>query len=277
MARNILKIPEKRIADMTERQFVLRHDNDDCPREPHGRYHRDDYFMIGVVTSGQYLLSIDFENHYMTEGCAVIISPGQVHAPLDDSNANGFKLALSLELLTGKDLSAIKELQFTNKIIHLPTNDLCDIVGLYEILKRRRHAARETELALVTAIKSIIIANIKAGTPIVPDRYQRITIKLQQLLEQHICKEKSPTKYASLLNVSSVYLNEAIKGATGRNVTTMIGEYVTTLAKRELCHTQLSAQQIAFNLGYDDYGSFARLFKRHAGMSPNAFRNKYLE
>lgn len=187
-------------------------------------------------------------------------------------------LALSPELLTNKEMSAIKQLQFTSRVIHIPGNDLRDIVGLYEILKHRNaHACSEAELALVAAIKAIVIANITAGTPIALGRYQRLAIKLQLLLEQHIRNEKSPTKYASLLNISGVYLNEAIKGATGRNVTTLIGEYVTTLAKRELCHTQLSAQQIAFDLGYDDYDSFARLFKRHAGMSPNAFRNKYLE
>lgn len=81
----IKEIPEKRIADMTERQFMLRHDNDGGPREPHGRYHRDDYFMIGVVISGQYHLSVDFVDHYMTEGCAVIISP--VKSTLRSTNA----------------------------------------------------------------------------------------------------------------------------------------------------------------------------------------------
>ena len=38
-----------------------------------------------------------------------------------------------------------------------------------------------------------------------------------------------------------------------------------------------SAEQIAFDLGFDDYTYFSRLFSRNVGMSPKAFRDKYLE
>lgn len=96
-------------------------------------------------------------------------------------------------------------------------------------------------------------------------------------MERHISDIKGPAEYARMLNVSVGYLNEAIKVATGQSVGTMIGRYVTILAKRELCYTAKMAKEIAYGLGYEDYNYFSRLFRRYAGMSPRAFRGKYIE
>lgn len=189
----------------------------------------------------------------------------------------GFALLLAPALLSDKDLLAIRELQFGNRIIGLKENDLDDITMLYDILKKRNQTAHEIELSLVNAIKQIVIANISPDSRSIPGRHIRLALRFQQLMEQNIRTVKSPTEYASMLNVSGVYLNEAVKSVTGKSVSCMIGEYVTTLAKRELCYTKLSAQEIAIHLGYEDYSYFSRLFSRHASMSPKRFRDIYIE
>lgn len=48
------------------------------------------------------------------------------------------------------------------------------------------------------------------------------------------------------------------------------------LAKRMLVHTDLSVREIADRLGIDDYAYFTRLFTRTAGVTPTAFRLRYL-
>ncbi|MCM1142178.1 MAG: AraC family transcriptional regulator [Muribaculum sp.] len=271
------KIPEKKLAEITGRRFMLRYNDDGKARVLSDSFHRDDYFLVGVVNSGQYPLSVDFEDYHISEGEAIIISPGQIHASSEDYFGEGFALALAPELLTDKDLSAIIELQFVNRVIKLPESDLHDILDLYEILKRRIENIGEVELALVSAIKSIVIDNIKSVDSIIPYCYQRLAIRFRKLMEQHIRILKSPTKYAALLNVPGVYLNEAIKATTGKSVSNLIGEYVTILAKRELCYTRQNVQEIAYDLGYEDYSYFSRIFRLHSGMSPKAFRDKYLE
>lgn len=265
------------MSEFTDRRFMLRYDDDGGVREPFGRYHRDDYFMIGVVISGQHRLSIDFDEHELQAGDAVIVSPGQVHASHNGGSGDGFVLVISPELLTDNDLHAIRELRLSHRLIKIEDNDLRDIIRLYEILKRRNGNAGETEQSIVAAIKSIVIGSIKPYDVAIPGRYIRLATRFQQMMEQHIRTVKSPSEYASMLNVSGVYLNEAVKSVTGRSVSNLIGEYITMLAKRGLGYTQLSAQEIALNLGYEDYSYFSRLFRHYAGMSPKAFRAKYLE
>lgn len=256
---------------------MLRHNDDGTVREHTHCFHRDDFFLIGVVISGRQHLSVDFEKYELKAGNAIIIFPGQIHASEPCTDTNGFALLLSPELLSDKDLLAIRELQFGNKIIELKEGDLHDIIQLYKVLKKRHQTAREIELSLVNAIKHMVIANITPDHPSVPNRYIRLVLKFQQLMEENIRTVKSPTEYASMLNVSGVYLNEATKSVTGKNASCLIGEYVTMLAKRELCYTKLSAQEIALNLGYVDYSYFSRLFSRHASMSPKSFRYTYIE
>ena len=273
------KIPEHRLTAITDRLFMLRHNDDGAVREHTHCFHRDDYYLVGVVVSGSRHLSVDFEKYELKAGNAIIIFPGQIHASEaePDVDINGFALLLAPELLSDKDLSAIRELQFGNRIIELKENDLNDITTLYDILRKRNQTSREFELSLVNAIKHIVIANINTDCSSVPGRHIRLALKFQQLMEQNIRTVKSPTEYASMLHVSGVYLNEAVKSVTGKSVRCLIGEYVTTLAKRELCYTKLSAQEIAFNLGYVDYSYFSRLFSRYASMSPKRFRDTYLE
>lgn len=256
---------------------MLRHNDDGEVRGHTHCFHRDNFFLIGIIISGSQHLSVDFEKYELKAGNAIIIFPGQIHASEPCMDTKGFALILSPELLSDKDLLAIRELQFGNKIIELKENDLLDIIQLYNVLKKRRQTAREIELSLVNAIKHMVIANISPDSRSVPNRYIRLVLKFQQLMEQNIRTVKSPTEYASMLNVSGVYLNEAVKSVTGKNASCLIGEYVTMLAKRELCYTKLSAQEIAFRLGYEDYSYFSRLFSSHASMSPKRFREIYIK
>lgn len=232
--------------------------------------------MIGVVTAGRIELAIDFEVLSLSAGEAVVITPGQVHSSGDYADGEGFVLAMSPDMLTEGDVARVREYSLSREPIHLGDDDLEDIVGLYEVMRRRAGRHGDAETALASAVKSIVIGNIIVSVDAAPGRYSRLVVRLQSLMEEHIEMVKSPSAYASMLNVSGVYLNEAVKAVTGKSAGGFIGDYVVTLAKRELCHTARTAQEIAAALGFEDYGYFSRMFKRHSGVSPSEFRRKYL-
>lgn len=98
-----------------------------------------------------------------------------------------------------------------------------------------------------------------------------ITLSFRKLLDKYLTQEKSPAAYASMLNISEVYLNEAVKGATGLSVGAYLRSRIVIEAKRMLIYTSKSAKEIAYSLGYNDYAYFSRLFRKHAGMSPSEF------
>ena len=46
-------------------------------------------------------------------------------------------------------------------------------------------------------------------------------------------------------------------------------------AKGELENTQKNIESISFEVGYEDVRFFRTLFKRHAGLTPSQYRNKF--
>ncbi|CCY65921.1 uncharacterized protein BN467_00396 [Prevotella sp. CAG:1124] len=105
-------------------------------------------------------------------------------------------------------------------------------------------------------------------------RQMEIALSFLHLLAEHITINRSPSYYASLLNISPGYLNEIVKEVTGMSVTLYIRNELILQAKRLLVHTGLSIKEISNMLGIDDYAYFSRIFMQTTGISPSAFRLK---
>jgi len=68
-----------------------------------------------------------------------------------------------------------------------------------------------------------------------------------------------------------------IRSTTGHAVSYHIQQRIVLQAKRMLRYSNQTVKEIAFALGYEDYPYFTRLFKKVAGVSAVAFRNKNSE
>ncbi|RZM17643.1 MAG: helix-turn-helix domain-containing protein, partial [Pedobacter sp.] len=105
-------------------------------------------------------------------------------------------------------------------------------------------------------------------------RFEKVTTAFRKLLEKNYVDLKRPNQYATLLHISTSYLNDCIKGSTGYSASYLIQERIILEAKRLLYHTDKSVKEIASELGYDDYPYFSRLFTKVTGVSAIAFRRK---
>ena len=88
---------------------------------------------------------------------------------------------------------------------------------------------------------------------------------------------KSPGAYAAALNISTSYLNEAVKDTTGLPVSYWIQQEVVIEAKRLLYYTDKTVKEIAYELGFDDHAYFSRLFVKAEGITALTFRKQYRE
>lgn len=229
--------------------------------------HRDDYYMFGFLMSGTMKIAVDFNEHMLTSGEMVLIAPGQVHKiTLLDDGATGFLLALSPDLLTESEIEIISRYSLVSAPINLDKEVLRDITALFEIIQRR---------GLVSIAKSIVslavqsIGEVTAGRV---GRHTSIFMRFKTCLDRNIERTKRPSEYADMMNLTEVYLNEAVKATTGLSVSRFIMTQVVLNAKRLLVNTDMTAQQIASRLGYIDYPYFSRLFKKIEGISPAEYR-----
>jgi AraC-like DNA-binding protein len=139
-----------------------------------------------------------------------------------------------------------------------------------------RSFSQHVVCTLATAIAGMIAEAYRQQQPVAfSKRLTSITLQFKTLVDVHLKTIKSPALYAFMLNISPAYLNEAVKKTTGFPAGYWIQSAAMLEAKRLLFYTGKSIKEIAFELGYDDYAYFTRLFTRLSGMPPTLFRANY--
>jgi transcriptional regulator GlxA family with amidase domain len=80
---------------------------------------------------------------------------------------------------------------------------------------------------------------------------------------------------ANGLNVTARTLARRFKKATGETPLTFLQNARVERARRLLETTNVNFEQIAHRVGYDDAGSFRRLFAQATGLSPRDYRERF--
>lgn len=236
--------------------------------------HRDDYYIVALITAGSAAVDVDFERKELKAGEILIVSPWQVHGKPqceEWQSADGWMLAFSPEMLSDREARMIEEYSVSPHTFSPGECIVEDIDSLCSMLERHR-GDDNVAGSLASAVKSLVLSAISTSHGETSGRYRAITFRLRKLLDVHIVREKSPAAYASMLNISEVYLNEAVKSVTGLSAGAYIRSRAVVQAKRELAYTSMSAKEIAYALGYDDYAYFSKLFKKDTGKSPSEYR-----
>jgi transcriptional regulator GlxA family with amidase domain len=99
--------------------------------------------------------------------------------------------------------------------------------------------------------------------------------KTEEYLQQHFDSDISIDRLAERAGMGPRNFIRRFKAATGR----VPGAYLQTLrvsaAKEMLENGASSIQAVSSKIGYDDIGFFRNLFKRHTGMTPGEYRDRF--
>ena len=105
------------------------------------------------------------------------------------------------------------------------------------------------------------------------DYRERLFTRFIELLNRHGTTEHAIPFYASQLCLSPNRLSAVIKEYSGQTVMQWLNRRLVLQAKVLLRGGTAPIGDIAFALGFDEQGSFARFFKRETGMTPTEYRN----
>lgn len=247
------------------------------------RSHREDRHSFFLLEKGTVQIEIDFQTYIINHSSVIYLHPNQVHRILalekvtvsswaiNNENLNPEYLKL-LELITPVKPLVLNEETFT---LISDAVSLCIRFSKRKSDKLRHYLLKDSCNALVALVLSQYLEETKSADKI--SRFEIVTKAFREMLERHYTTTKRPTTYAQQLNISTPYLNECVKNATGHSVSHHIQERVILEAKRLLHHSDKSVKEIAMELGYDAYPYFSRLFTKVTGMTAIAFRNKNLD
>lgn len=99
--------------------------------------------------------------------------------------------------------------------------------------------------------------------------------QVHQYITNHIEEELSVEELARMVYLSQNHLTRIFKKKYGKTIVEYIMEYRLSLAEEMLKNTNLTVTTVSAKIGYPDYVYFTKLFKKHSGYSPSAYRNRF--
>ncbi|WP_433863054.1 helix-turn-helix domain-containing protein [Sphingobacterium thalpophilum] len=100
--------------------------------------------------------------------------------------------------------------------------------------------------------------------------------KFTLLVDEHYKEKHHVADYAELLFMAPKTISHKFKRLNLPQPNDVIKNRILLEAKRLLVHTNLTAKEVAYELGYEDPAYFSRLFMQKSGETPSAFRAKFL-
>lgn len=241
------------------------------------RHDRHSFFLLekGTVT-----MEIDFQQYKIKSPSVIYMHPDQVHRIIAFEQVTVNSWAINdeqlhppyLDLL--KDITPAKPLLLNKETFSIISEavSLCIKFSERKNEKLYHPLLKDSCNTLVALVASQYLGQSKPTDKL--SRFEMVAKAFREMLEGHYTAIKRPAAYAQKLNISTPYLNECVKNATGYSVSCHIQQRVILEAKRLLYHSGKSVKEIATELGYDDYPYFSRLFTKVTGTTAVAFRNK---
>jgi AraC-like DNA-binding protein/mannose-6-phosphate isomerase-like protein (cupin superfamily) len=245
--------------------------------------HREDRHSFFLLERGTVIVEIDFQKFEINSLSVVYMHPDQVHRILKLENVTVSVLAINNESLNPEYLKLLEGLTPAKPLVleQETFSVISEAVSLCIKFSKRKNdklyhsLLKDSCNALVALVTSQYLAFTKSTDKLT--RFKLIANTFKSELESNFISVKTPTAYAQKLNISTPYLNECVKNATGYPVSYHIQQRIILEAKRLLYHSDKSVKEISSELGYDDYPYFSKLFTKATGTTPLTFRNKNLE
>jgi len=245
--------------------------------------HRHDSYLMVFFTNGSGLHEVDFDQFGIKRGSLFVLQPGQMHHWSLSEDIEGFVIIFSQELYNlyfGQ--KKINEYNFYHSIHNRPEmvfeeNEIPNLLPYFDLLIQENNHENKFQLdKMLNLLDCIHIEISRKYSETYSHQTHSYNIKInsfERLLEQYFRMEKLPSFYAEKLSITLKHLNRICNEILQKTATEVITDRVILEIKRMLIDKQLSINEIAFAVGYEDYSYFSRFFKKQTGLSPTEFRN----
>lgn len=100
-------------------------------------------------------------------------------------------------------------------------------------------------------------------------------LTLQDWLDRHFNEEVTLGGLALLSGLTERSLIRRFKAATGDTPTGYLQVLRIEAARQQLETSRLAVEEVTRRVGYEDVSSFSRLFRKHTGLAPGAYRSRF--
>ena len=244
--------------------------------------HRHNFHLLVLFTNGNGKHEIDFTQYDIKPGSLFVLQPGQIHHWELSPDIQGYIFFYSQEIYNlyfGH--KKLEDYPFYQSVMNQPEiyfepDELATILPYFDLIiaENQTNLSKKADqlLNLLDCIHIAISRKYLSTTNHKAHSYNYKIHQLEQLLELYYKTQKSPSFYAGQMNITLKHLNRICKNILNQTATELITNRVILEAKRLLTNASKTINQVADNLGFENYSYFTRLFKKQTGLTPSEFR-----
>jgi AraC family transcriptional activator of pobA len=241
-------------------------------------------FQLLFMMKGSADVDVDGRRWTVAAPCAVSVPPSVVHAFRFRPHTEGFVLTLSESLhLPGTPHRGLIETLFLTpsviKFESMPDNAQRIAALLAQVTAESHDEAPGRAAMLQWLVDAILllIARQQAVTARAAASGQQLRAfnQFRALVERHILEHWTVPRYARALRSTEGKLNRMCQTVAGKSAFEVIQARLVLEARRRLIYIAASVATVSYELGFEDPAYFSRFFKKHAGVTPSAFRRSH--
>ena len=244
---------------------------------------------IIICSKGEMEVTCNFRRFTLTENTVFISQPHNTLSLSVTENFDGYIMAteeqgLSEYTIDPKSLPELMDKAYQSPLISLKKEECTKICRAMEMISEYIKDKSESPFKspiIKSALSTFayVIADI-LYSHIPSIGYELRSIKREKehfnrfikLLSENYIEQREVGWYADMMNLTPRYLTTTIRKVSGNTVSEWISRFIIKDAKYLLKHSEMTVQQVAYELNFPNQSFFGKFFKKHTGMSPGTYR-----
>ena len=244
---------------------------------------------IIICSKGEMTVSCNFRNYTLSENTVFISQPNSTLSLDVTEDFEGYIMAstehgLSEYTIDPKHLPDLMDKTYDTPMIQIEKDEcerMCKAMGLLSDYIKEKSDSPFRPSIIKSAISTFAYLTAETLHSHLPEiEYELRTVKREKehfnkflkLLSENYTLHREVNWYAEALHLTPRYLTTTIRKVSGCTVSEWINRFVIKDAKYLLKHSDMTVQQVAYELNFPNQSFFGKFFKKHTGMSPGTFR-----
>jgi len=246
------------------------------------------FLQVLFMSEGEGHTLLNDSRWAMRAPALVLVPAGHVHGFEFNPRVNGVVVTAAqrpLESMAGVVMPELMQTLRTPMVMNLPEGGRHTegLMPLFRAIEREwRMPAAGQVAAGLSLLTALMVQVARLNDTLEPSVWPASSRKGQQLevfrrlVDEHFRERLGVADYAARLGITAGQLTRLTRESLGMSSIDVINDRVLHEAQRDLIYTVSSIKQIAASLGFEDEAYFGRFFRKHTGLSPQAYRMQAL-
>lgn len=241
----------------------------------------DGYFELICILEGEGFHQVEMETYPIQAPELYFLKSNQVHCWQFTAIPKGFVLLFKEEFFDPITEAPILHLiRNLDEISRVPLYEHLGLIDFFEEMRKEYESPSLLSKDIIGGYLRTIFSRILQLSEFRRDKQIKedsLYQKFQKLLSEKCPELHLVSDFAKLLHTTPQNLNAICRKYSSKSASQHLMDQLSLEAKRYILHTDLSMNEIADLLAFNDASYFTKFFKKRTGVTPLQFKAQYFQ